>query len=187
MDTERNLCWKLNWYRHSELEGALLLGRLVRLATEPTLVCHLTRHCADEARHAWMWQQALTTMGLKTIRITRSYQSFYMDASGPPHNLAEVLALTHIFEQRVDRQFTAERDQPGVQAAVKRVLSVLLKDEAAHLDWIARWMAAHLDGERLLERYRSIDERVYRELLPYRDRIWDIPGLGEEMMTCAPA
>jgi hypothetical protein len=98
-----------------------------------------------------------------------------------------VLALTHIFEQRVDRQFTAERDEPGLPPTVKRVLSVLLKDEAAHLEWIAGWLAAHPDGERLVERYRSIDERVYRELLPYRDRIWDIPGLGEEMLTCVPA
>ena len=47
-----NLAWKLNWYRQSELEGALLLGRLVRQADDPELIARLTKHCADEARHA---------------------------------------------------------------------------------------------------------------------------------------
>ena len=29
----RNLAWRLNWYRQSELEGALLLGRMFALQT----------------------------------------------------------------------------------------------------------------------------------------------------------
>ena len=28
----RSLTWKLNWYRQSELEGALLLGKMIRTA-----------------------------------------------------------------------------------------------------------------------------------------------------------
>jgi len=185
MHSLRNLCWKLNWYRQSELEGALLLGKMVRHATEPSLVWHLTKHCADEARHAWMWEQALTAVRLPTIRISRSYQSFYMEATAPPQTLVEVLGLTHIFEQRVDRQFTEELAEPGLPAAIRRVFAALLKDEAAHLEWIAVWLAGHPDGQRVLDRYRAIDERVYRQLLPYRDRIWDISGLGEELITCA--
>ena len=70
-DVVRNLAWKLNWYRQSELEGALLLGRMVRHAGEPFLVWHLTRHCADEARHAWLWERTLTALDLPTIRIDR--------------------------------------------------------------------------------------------------------------------
>ncbi len=46
------LAWKLNWYRQSELEGALILGKLVRVVDCPELVLRLTEHCADEARHA---------------------------------------------------------------------------------------------------------------------------------------
>ena len=34
----RSLAWRLNWYRHSELDGALLLGRMIRRATDPYLV-----------------------------------------------------------------------------------------------------------------------------------------------------
>ena len=51
MHDRRNLEWRLNWYRQSELDGSLLLGGLVRLSRDPYLVQQLTRHCADEARH----------------------------------------------------------------------------------------------------------------------------------------
>ncbi len=37
MQNPRNLAWRLSWYRQSELEGALLLGRMVRQASDPYL------------------------------------------------------------------------------------------------------------------------------------------------------
>ena len=63
----RSLCWRLNWYRQSELEGALLLGRLARHVDDPYLVHQLTKHCADEARHAWLWQRTLTGLFLPAV------------------------------------------------------------------------------------------------------------------------
>lgn len=177
----RNLTWKLNWYRQSELEGALLLGRMVRQASDPDLVHQLTKHAADEARHAWLWQRTLSVLRLPTVRIARSYQSFYLDAMAPPRGIAEVLALTHVFEHRVHRQFTQDLTEPGLPDLVCHTFNVLLKDEDAHLDWVARWLAGHPDGAVILDRYRAIDEQVYEQLLPFRDRIWDIPDLGTEL------
>jgi bacterioferritin (cytochrome b1) len=184
MNTRRNLAWKLNWYRQSELEGALLLGRMVRHAGEPALVWHLTRHCADEARHAWLWERTLTALDLPTIRIDRSYQSFYLEATAAPRSLPEVLGLTHIFEQRVHRQFSEELADPDLPAAVRRTFNALMKDEEGHLAWVAQWLSTQPDGEAILERYRAIDEQVYQALRPYRDCIWNISGLGEEMHAC---
>jgi bacterioferritin (cytochrome b1) len=178
MHDRRNFCWKLNWYRQSELEGALLLGKLVRQAREPYLVHQLTKHCADEARHAWLWARTIVRLGLPTLRIHRSYQSFYLDEIGPPRNMTEVLALTHVFEQRVHRQFTEELGKAGLPEEARRTFSAMLRDEKGHLDWIARWLAARRDAEAMLRRYREADERVYRRLAVYRDRIWDIAGLG---------
>ena len=178
----RNVCWKLNWYRHSELEGALLMGKMARRAREPELVRRLTKHCADEARHAWLWERTLTALDLPIVCIYRSYQSFYFEETGPPRSLTEVLALTHIFEQRVHRQFTEDASCPGMPDAARRTLRVMLRDEKDHLDWVAGWLATRADAEALLERYRGADERVYRRLIPYRDRIWDIPGLGEVIL-----
>jgi hypothetical protein len=182
--SRRNLAWKLNWYRHSELEGSLLLGRMVRQADDPQLVLSLTRHCADEARHAWLWARAIDELELPTVQIFRSYQSFYVrEGASPPGTLAQVLAMTHIFERRVDREFRRELRSPDLPEAAARTFRALIADEQDHLDWVGRWLAERADGEALLARYRRIDEQVYREIEPMLDRVYDIPGLGRELLT----
>jgi hypothetical protein len=184
MDSRRNLAWKLNWYRHSELEGALLLGRMVRQATDGDLVLSLTRHCADEARHAFLWARAIAELGLPTIQIFRSYQSFYVrDGAAMPATLCDVLAMTHIFEQRVDREFRRELADPDLPEPAARTFRALIADEQDHLDWVARWLSDQPQGAQLLDRYRRIDEEVYGEIAPYLDRIYDLPGLGREMIA----
>ena len=49
--TDREL-WLLNFYRNSELHGALLMGKLARSFTDTELLVNLTKHCATEAHHA---------------------------------------------------------------------------------------------------------------------------------------
>jgi len=181
MPERRSLYWRLNWYRQSELEGALLLGRMVRHATDPYLVGRLTRHCADEARHAWLWMRTLETLGLPSVRIRRSYQSFYLDEMSTPRTTLEVLALTHVFEHSVHRHFTDERDRPDVPDAVRVTFSALLRDEQEHLDWIGDWLSAQPDAAAILHRYRGADARVVHRLTPFRERLWDVDGLGEEL------
>jgi hypothetical protein len=184
MNSRRNLAWKLNWYRHSELEGALLLGRMVRQASDGDLVVALTRHCADEARHAFLWARTITELQLPTIPIFRSYQSFYVaDGGGMPTTLCEVLALTHIFEQRVDREFRRELEDSDLPEPAARTFRALIADEQDHLDWVARWLSDQPRGAELLEHYRRIDDSIYSRIAPYLDRIYDIPGLGREAVA----
>jgi len=182
MQERRSLSWRLHWYRQSELEGALVLGRMVRHVTDPYLINRLTRHCADEARHAWLWLRTLESLGLPSVRVRRSYQSFYLDEISTPRTHTEVLALTHIFEHSVHRHFTDERDRPDVPDAVRTTFSTLLRDEQQHLDWIRDWLAAEPGSAALLNRYRNADARVVQRLTPYRERLWDIDGLGEELI-----
>jgi hypothetical protein len=181
MRNVRALAWLLNWYRQSELEGALLLGRMVRLTDDPCLIAELTRHAADEARHAWLWQRAIAALGLPSVRILRSYQSFYVTEGVMPQRLTEVLALTHVFERRVDIEFAEQvRDRDFPEPAV-RTFKALLHDEQRHLSWIAEWLARQADAPPLIERYSEIDRRVSTSLRPFRERLWDVPGLGEEL------
>jgi hypothetical protein len=177
----RCLAWKVNWYRQSELEGALLLGKLVRIVDDAGLILPLLRHCADEARHACLWAECLEKLGLPVVRIFRSYQSFYNDHGGTPGNVAEALALTHVFEKRVWKQFQKELSQPGAPAAFSSCLRTLLEDERQHLDWVRRWLTHRPGGTDLLGRFARIDEEVYRALAPFEERVWEIPGLGEEL------
>jgi hypothetical protein len=182
MQERRSLYWRLNWYRQSELEGALLLGRMVRGVTDSYLVGRLTRHCADEARHAWLWTNTLQALRLPHVRIRRSYQSFYLDEIATPRTLTEVLALTHIFEHRVHRHFVEELGRRGLPDAVRRTFRAMVRDEQGHLDWICAWLSAQPAAEAMLNRYRRADERVVQRLTPYGDRLWDIEGLGEEQV-----
>jgi hypothetical protein len=181
MSEQRNLAWRLHWYRQSELEGALLLGRMIRKTTDATVVGHLTKHCADEARHSWLWSRAIETLGLPSIRILRSYQSFYLDEVATPRTLIEVLALTHVFEHRVDQHFAGELQRPNLPAVVRRTLGVMRRDEVGHLDWVAHWLSRQAKADELLADYRRADDRIVQRLLPYGDRMWEIEGLGEEL------
>jgi hypothetical protein len=182
MSEQRNLAWRLHWYRQSELDGSLLLGRMIRRTTDATIVGRLTKHCADEARHSWLWSRAIDALGLAPVRILRSYQSFYLDEVRAPRTLVEVLALTHVFEHRVDQHFAAELQRPNLPPVVRRTLGVMLRDEVGHLDWVAKWLSRRPEAEQLLSEYRRADALVVARLMPYSDRMWDIEGLGEELI-----
>jgi len=182
----RSLAWRLNWYRQSELEQALLLGQIVHLADDAYLIGRLTKHCADEARHARLWERTLLRLDLPPIRIIKSYQSFFVNYVNAPGSIAEVLAFTHVVEARARRQFVDDAARPGLPQPVRRTLAALIRDEQEHLDWVAGWLSAQSAAGVLLDSYKRADEEVYRYLLPFDDRLWDIPGIGEELTDLQP-
>jgi hypothetical protein len=177
----RNLAWKLNWYRQSELEGSLLLGRMVRVAGHGDLIARLMKHCADEARHGQMWSACIQEIGLPYIRIHRGYQSLFLEHGASPSSLTEVLAFTQIFERRVHKRFSDELDAPGLPGVVRTTFEVMIHDEKDHLEWVYNWLKPLPEAPALLNKYIAIDNALYHQLLPYTDRLWDIPGLGEEL------
>lgn len=181
MRDRRALSWLLNWYRQSELEGALLLGRMVRHADDPAVVSELTRHAADEARHAWLWQRTIAQLDLQPVRIFRSYQSFYGEEGVMPQRLADVLALTHIFERRVDREFSEQIRDAELPDSVLRTFRALLRDEQRHLDWIAAWLRARPELQTTVDELIDVDRQVAARLRPFRDCLWEVRGLGEEL------
>src|SRR5579862_5414767 len=60
--TDREL-WLLNFYRNSELHGALLMGRLAGSLSGTELLTNVTRHCATEARHAALLTEVIAELG----------------------------------------------------------------------------------------------------------------------------
>lgn len=179
----RNLAWRLNWYRQSELEGSLLLGRMVRIAGSGELVARLMKHCADEARHGQLWSACIQTLGLPYVRIHRSYQSFFADHGGTPSSLTEVLAFTQIFERRVHKRFTDELSAPGLPEPARVAFATMIHDEREHLEWVHDWLKPLPEAPALLKKYIAIDNTLYTQLLPFTDRLWDLPGLGEELAS----
>jgi hypothetical protein len=181
MPLSRSLSWKLDWYRQSELEGALLLGKAVRAASDPALIVALVGHAADEADHARQWAQTCQALGGPWVRILRGYQSFYADFGVLPTSLGEVLALTHVFERRVWRQFQQELSSSDWPTVARTTFERLIADERHHLEWVRTWLAGQPDGESLVARYAAIDEQVYARLEPCEYRLWEVPGLGIEL------
>ena len=177
----RNLTWKLNWYRQSELEGALLLGRMVRVATNGALIARLMRHAADEARHGQLWSACIEELRLPFVRIHRSYQSFFLEHGATPSSLVEVLAFTQIFERRVHKRFTDELAVADLPSAARATFETMIHDEKDHLEWVHDWLKPLPEAPALLKKYIEIDTALYHRLQPSLDRLWDIPGLGEEL------
>ena len=176
----RNLAWKLNWYRQSELEGALLLGRMVRTVEDGDVALRLTRHCAEEAEHSRIWSEVITTLALPHIRIFQSYQSFYLRESGPPASLLDVLSFTQIFERRVHRRFHEERRDPATPPVARAAFTRMIDDEKDHLAWVADWLATQAGASEALQFYEDRDLAVFQRLRPFENRLWAIPGLGRE-------
>ncbi len=179
----RNLAWKLNWYRQSELEGSLLLGRMIRTTNDPYLISRLTAHCADEARHSELWSRCIADLQLPYIRIHRSYQSLFNDHGGTPTSLTEVLAFTQIFERRVHKRFTDERGTPGMPEEARATFDIMIHDEKDHLEWVREWLQSQPGSAALLNKYIAIDNQVYLSVLPYEPHLWTMTGLGEEPST----
>ena len=186
-DALRNLAWKLNWFRQSELEGALLLARLVGSVENAELSARLTRHSAEEAAHSRLWAEVIAELDLPHVRIFRSYQSFYLRYGGAPATLLEVLAFTQIFERRVHQRFHDELRRPETPPAARHAFARMMEDEKDHLAWVAAWLRSRADAPEMLCHYEAIDRAVFAELQPFEERLWAIPGLGHECPTLSTA
>ena len=159
----------LNFYRASELHGGLLLGRVVGRARDPETVLALTRHAAEEVRHAQYWTETMLDLGGRPWPVRATYQARYAAALGPVAGLLDVLALTQVFERRVYRHFLDHLRRDGTHERVRATLEMMIEEERGHLDWVKEWLDR--EGERRPERvaaalrdYAALDERVYRAL-----------------------
>jgi hypothetical protein len=176
----KRLAWKFNWFRQSELDGALLLGRMIGTVSDRDLAGRLTRHCAEEAEHSRLWAGVIAGLDLPHVRIFRSYQSFYLSHTGPPGSLLEVLSFTQVFERRVHRRFRAESRNEATPAVARAAFARMIEDEKGHLSWVADWLATQPEAARVVRRYERVDALVFQTLQPFEDSLWELPGLGEE-------
>ena len=167
--TDRELTL-LNFYRASELEGGLVLGRLVQHVRDPQLMMRLTVHSAEEIMHAQLWTETIFAIGGRPRPTPDTYQSRYAMALGAPASLLEVLALTQVFERGVYRHFVMHLRRPETHPIVKATLRRMLDDERGHLSWVRKWLDAQTGARRaavpkLIRRYRAVDARIRTQLM----------------------
>jgi hypothetical protein len=162
--------WLLSFYRVSEIGGALFFGRLARTIKAGALQSDLTRHFADEARHAALWTRCIEAVGGEAIALENAYQDRYLAAAGLPANLMEVFALTQVFEQRVLRQYSHHRAMAELHPAVLEALTTIMEDEKWHIAWI-RSALERMAGEwgedairATVRRFQAADQSIYDAL-----------------------
>ena len=168
--TEREL-WILNFYRNSELHGALLMGKLARTVDDADVIVPATRHCATEARHAAMLSETIAALGGKIDPHVETVQQRYSAAGGIPAALVDVLVLSEVLERRVLVTYRDHVTRDDVHPETARTLRAILADmeEEDHGEggsWIERALAAwRPDVIAAAERrWRAVDERVATEL-----------------------
>ena len=164
-----------SYYRDAELRGAMLIVRLIRLMPgDLETQLHLARHLADETRHAWLWTRRIAEIGGTPARIAAGYQS-RLGQRIVPRSVPELLALTIVAEERSLIRYREHAARPGLDSATRDVLRAVIGDEQWHVAWIrdrfehalTRDPEARRRMPSAIERYRAIEEEVYRSLAAY--------------------
>lgn len=160
-----------SYYRDAELRGANLLFRLLRIVDDPEAQMNLTKHLADEVRHAWLWTERIQELGAAPVPITDGYQVRIGKRAGVPRNVVDLFSLTVVVEQRALKRYVEHMKRADTPARTLEVLKQVTKDEGWHVDWIrkkGRELAQKAgEPERMnqaLEKYRAIDREVWAEL-----------------------
>jgi bacterioferritin (cytochrome b1) len=163
--------WLLNFYRNSELHGALLMGKLARSAADTELLVNLTKHCATEAHHAAVLSEAIAALGVRLDPRTETIQDHYSASGGVPKEWTDLLALSETLEKRVLKSYRAHLQRRDVHPVTRETLTKILhemeaEDDGGHEGWIEEALGA-LPADRVEAaeaKWRAIDERVAAEL-----------------------
>lgn len=161
-----------SYYRDAELRGATLLLKLIMRIDDTEAQVKLSRHLADETRHAWLWTKKIADMGATPVRVDDGYQTRIGREVGIPKTLIDLFALTVVVEERAQRRYLEHAQRPDIDPETREILHEVTKDEKWHIGWIKnklKELAAANGGEAkmlaTLERYREIDRKVIGDLL----------------------
>lgn len=168
--TDPRLIRVLSYYREAELHGVRLLLHMLDMEDDPRAVASLTRHIADEARHAALISQRIADLGAAPERVGDGYQRRIARAGGVPRTLLELYAATLVAEQRAEARYVAHLASGHADPETAALLGAVSRDERWHLEWVGarlRDLAAGDGTERVeaaLRRFRAADAAVAAEL-----------------------
>ncbi len=160
-----------SFYRDAELHGARLLFNLLGHLKDADSQLKLSRHLADEVRHAYLWTKRIVDLGGAPVTVTDGYQRRLGARLGVPKSVLDLLALTIVVEERAQQRYSAHMALPKTDPETKEVLKAVTEDEHWHLSWVERKMReiarAQGNEERaneILNRFREIEKEVYASL-----------------------
>lgn len=160
-----------SFYRDAELRGARLLFNMIGHLKDSDSQLKMSKHLADETRHAWLWTRRIADLGGSPVMLADGYQRRLGLRTGVPKGIVELLGLTVVVEERAQSRYMAHAGLPNVDADTREVLKGVTEDETWHLSWIekkmrdiARENGCEQDADEILDRYRRIDREVYATL-----------------------
>lgn len=172
MSVDPRMIHLYSYYRDAELRGATLLLKLIMRIDDTEAQVKLSRHLADETRHAWLWTKKIADLGATPVRVDDGYQTRIGQEIGIPKTLTDLFALTVVVEERAQRRYLEHARRPNVEPDILELLHEVTKDEKWHISWIKNKLLdlARANGgeEKMLatlERYREIDRKVVDALL----------------------
>jgi bacterioferritin (cytochrome b1) len=181
--TDREL-WILNFFRNSELHGALLMGRLARTSQPPELLKNITRHCATEAHHAALLTELIAELGGTVDPKVDTVQEHYSRDGGVPTELVDLLVLSQTLEQRVLITYRHQADTPSLDERIRHVLEEILREEEEHGDGEECWLEQalrRLPAEQVRAsrtKWQAIDRKVAAHLQTYVDGKFPVEALA---------
>ena len=171
MPVDPRMIHLFSYYRDAELRGASLLLKLIMRVDDPESQIKLSRHLADETRHAWLWTKHIADLGCTPVSIDDGYQRRIGKSVGIPKTLLDLFALTVVVEERAQDRYLKHAQRPDVDPQTLRILHEVTRDEQWHIGWIkaklAELAAAGGGPDKALaslERYRAIDRAVFADL-----------------------
>lgn len=177
--TDREL-WLLNFYRNSELHGALLMGRLARSLSGTELLVNVTRHCATEARHAALLTEVIAELGGEIDPKIGTIQEHYSRDGGVPKALVDLLVLSETLENRVLSAYREHLQSTSLHPKVRDVLEEILREEEEHGTgedaWLDRILHAHpvSQVEASRRKWAEIDRKVAAEIHSQLDSMFPV-------------
>lgn len=184
---KENEIWLLSFYRTSEISGALFFGKLCKSLRPGPIQHDMTKHFSDEAVHSWLWTDCIERMGAKPLKLADAYQDQYLAVAGMPANMMEILALTHVFEKRVIRQYALHSRVPELHPEISGTLSKIMDDEKWHLSWVHEALTKmepefgkeYID--QTIKKFWDADQEVYnRTMKEHEERVRDLGILTPE-------
>jgi bacterioferritin (cytochrome b1) len=177
--TDREM-WLLNFFRNSELHGALLMGRLARSLSGTELLTNITRHCATEAHHAALLTEVIADLGGEVDPKTGAIQEHYSREGGIPKVLVDLLVLSEILENRVLSAYREHLNSADLHPKVRVVLEEILREEEEHGAGENTWLEQTLRKYSVAEvvdsrrRWSEIDRKVAGQIYSQLDSLFPV-------------
>jgi len=174
----------LNRYRYSEQRSCKDLTDLIEMVDgkSPEFIRDLSRHIADEARHAMWLTDLLTDLGASVgtppgMSYIQEFERLLdrSDRKSMDEFLIDTLAAINVTEKRGCEYFSAhiyalkQAPQTEENIKIRETLERILPEEAGHVRWGNRWLAQLADKspehrqqvEQAKRKYGAIEQTAF--------------------------